>query len=352
MKIPLMDIKAVNEQYRPEIDAAIKEVLDSGWYIMGTQLEAFEREFADYCGVDHAIGVGNGLEALVLIFEAYKVLGKLKDGDEVIVPANSFIASALAVSRAGLTPRLVDIDPDTYLLSLDDAEERFTEKTKAILPVHLYGRVCDMDAVNAFAKKHDLLVVEDSAQAHGARWKGKRTGNLGDAAGFSFYPAKNLGALGDGGAVTTNDPELASVIRKLRNYGSETKYVHELKGGNSRLDEIHAAVLRVKLRYLDEETERRRVMAEQLSLKLASHDLTLPSYPEERESHAWHLYVVRSAQRDVFMQTMAERGIETGIHYPTPIHQQGAYSELNHLSFPVADTQAEELVSLPLAQIS
>jgi len=348
MKIPLMDIKAVNEQYRTEIDAAIKEVLDSGWYIMGTQLEAFEREFADYCGVDHAIGVGNGLEALVLIFEAYKVLGKLKDGDEVIVPANSFIASALAVSRAGLTPRLVDIDAETFLLSLDDAAERITEKTKAILPVHLYGRVCDMDAVNAFAKKHDLLVVEDSAQAHGAKWKGKRTGNLGDAAGFSFYPAKNLGALGDGGAVTTNDSELASVIRKLRNYGSETKYVHELKGGNSRLDEIHAAVLRVKLRYLDEETERRRVIAEQLSVKLASDDLILPSLPKDRESHAWHLYVVRSKQRDTFMQTMAERGIETGIHYPTPIHQQGAYSEFSELKFPVTDSQGEKLVSLPL----
>jgi len=348
MKIPLMDIKAVNEQYRTEIDAAIKEVLDSGWYIMGTQLEAFEREFADYCGVDHAIGVGNGLEALVLIFEAYKVLGKLKDGDEVIVPANSFIASALAVSRAGLTPRLVDIDAETFLLSLDDAAERITEKTKAILPVHLYGRVCDMDAVNVFAKKHDLLVVEDSAQAHGAKWKGKRAGNLGDAAGFSFYPAKNLGALGDGGAVTTNDSELASVIRKLRNYGSETKYVHELKGGNSRLDEIHAAVLRVKLRYLDEETERRRVIAEQLSVKLASDDLILPSLPKDRESHAWHLYVVRSKQRDAFMQTMAERGIETGIHYPTPIHQQGAYSEFSELKFPVTDSQGEKLVSLPL----
>jgi len=238
MKIPLMDIKAVNAPYRKEIDVAIKEVLDSGWYIMGEQLEAFEEEYAAYCGVKNAIGVGNGLDALVLIFEAYKVMGKLKDGDEVIVPVNSFIASALAVSRAGLTPLFVDCDPDTFLLSLDDAEERITSRTKAILPVHLYGRVCDMDAVKAFAKKHDLLVVEDSAQAHGAKWKGTRTGNLGDAAGFSFYPAKNLGALGDGGAVTTNDPELSSVIRKLRNYGSETKYVHELKGVNSRLDEI------------------------------------------------------------------------------------------------------------------
>ena len=348
MKIPLMDIKATNAGYRDEIDAAIKQVLDSGWYLLGEQLAGFEREFADFCGVEHAIGVGNGLDALVLIFEGYKALGKLQDGDEVIVPVNSFIASALAVSRAGLTPVFVDSDPETYLLSLDDAAARITPRCKAILPVHLYGRVCDMDAVNRFAKQHGLLVVEDAAQAHGAKWQGKRTGSLGDAAGFSFYPAKNLGALGDGGGVTTNDPELARTIKKLRNYGSETKYVHELKGVNSRLDEIHAAVLRVKLRHLDADTERRRVLAEGLNASLTTADLILPEHPAEREAHAWHLFVVRSNTREKFIAQMAAQGIECGIHYPIPIHHQAAYSECKHLSFPVAEAQASDLVSLPL----
>jgi len=349
MNIPLMDIKATNEAYRDEIDAAIKEVLDSGWYILGEQLKNFEREFADYCGVDHAIGVGNGLDALVLILEAYKVMGKLEDGDEVIVPVNSFVASALAVSRAGLSPRFVDADPETYLLSLDAAAQQITPLTKAIMPVHLYGRVCDMDTMNAFAKQHDLLVIEDAAQAHGAKWQGERTGSLGDAAGFSFYPAKNLGAIGDGGAVTTNNAELAKTIQKLRNYGSETKYVHELKGVNSRLDEIQAAVIRVKLRHLDRDTEQRRLLAESLNEKLASRDLVLPQHPSEREAHAWHLYVVRSNKRDEFMDEMAAKGIECGIHYPIPIHYQEAYSECKHLSFPVAASQAGELVSMPLS---
>lgn len=348
MKIPLMDIKASNAVYREEIDAAIKQVLDSGWYLLGEQLAEFESEFADFCGVDYAIGVGNGLDALVLIFEAYKVLGKLKVGDEVMVPVNSFIASALAVSRAGLTPVFVDADPETYLLSLEDAAARITSRTKAILPVHLYGRVCDMGVVNAFAKQHDLLVIEDAAQAHGGKWQGRRTGGLGDAAGFSFYPAKNLGALGDGGGVTTNDAELARTIKKLRNYGSETKYVHELKGVNSRLDEIHAAVLRVKLRHLDADTERRRVLAEGLSSSLATTHLVLPEHPTEREAHSWHLYVARSDERDKFMQQMAEQGIECGIHYPIPIHQQAAYEEFKGLSFPVAESLADKLVSIPL----
>lgn len=343
-----MDIKAVNSVYRDEIDAAIKEVLDSAWYILGEQLAHFEKEFAGYCGVRNAIGVANGLDALILVMEAYKVLGKLEEGDEVIVPVNSFVASALAVSRAGLVPLFVDADPKTYLLSLEDAGQRITPRTKAIMPVHLYGRVCDMEAINAFAKEHNLLVIEDSAQAHGAKWKGQRAGGMGDAAGFSFYPAKNLGAIGDGGAVTTNDDELAQTIMKLRNYGSETKYIHELKGVNSRLDEIHAAVLRVKLRHLDKDTEQRRVLAESLNEKLASRDLVLPQHPSARDEHAWHLYVVRSKERDVFMKEMAAQNVECGIHYPIPIHHQEAYSEYKHLSFPIAESQAGELVSLPL----
>ncbi|MGB1936734.1 MAG: DegT/DnrJ/EryC1/StrS family aminotransferase [Akkermansiaceae bacterium] len=343
-----MNIQAANVVYRDEIDAAIKEVLDSGWYILGDQLACFEKEYADFCGVRNAIGVGNGLDALVLILEAYKVLGRLEPGDEVIVPVNSFVASALAVSQAGLIPLFVDSDPESYLVSLADAAQRITSRTKAIMPVHLYGRVCDMDAVNAFAEAHDLLVIEDSAQAHGAKWKGRRTGGLGDAAGFSFYPAKNLGALGDGGAVTTDNDELAQTIKKLRNYGSEAKYVHEIKGVNSRLDEIHAAVLRVKLRHLDEDTEERRMQAEALNKKLESWSLVLPAHPAEREAHAWHLYVVRSSNRHSFMKEMATQGVECGIHYPIPIHHQGAYLEHRALKFPVAESYAGELVSLPL----
>ncbi|MDG1356645.1 MAG: DegT/DnrJ/EryC1/StrS family aminotransferase, partial [Akkermansiaceae bacterium] len=338
MKIPLMDIKGSNEAHRHEIDTAIREVVDSGWYILGEQLTNFEAEFAKYCGVNHAIGVGNGLDALVLILEAYKIMGRLEVGDEVIVPVNSFVASALAVSSAGLRPCFVDPYPETFLLSLEDIEQRMTTRTKAIMPVHLYGRVCDMDKLNAFARQHGLLLIEDAAQAHGAKWQGKRTGSLGDAAGFSFYPAKNLGALGDGGAVTTNDGELAETIKKLRNYGSETKYVHELKGVNSRLDEIQAAVLRVKLRYLDTDTEDRRVLAERLHDKLSSEDLILPTHPADRAAHAWHLYVVRSSRRDSFMKEMADKGVECGIHYPIPIHHQGAYSEYRDMKYNIAES--------------
>ena len=345
-----MDIRAINARYRTEIDAAIREVIEANWYIQGEQLDLFEQEFANYCGANHAIGVGNGLDALVLIFEAYKNLEKLQDGDEVIVPANSFIASALAVSRAGLTPLFVDIDPNTYLLSLADCEARITSKTRAILPVHLYGRVCDMDAIQSFAKEHNLIVIEDAAQAHGARWKGHRTGSLGDAAGFSFYPAKNLGALGDGGCVTTNDSDLADTIHKLRNYGSSKKYVHELKGVNSRLDEIHAAVLRVKLRHLDDDTEIRRTIAADLHKALASLDIVLPEIPEDREAHAWHLFVIRSSERENFMQSMTDKGIETGIHYPVPIHKQDAYPEFKHLQLPVTESQAKELISYPISR--
>ena len=348
MKIPLMDIKAANEAYRNEINVAISQVLDSGWYILGEQLAKFETEFANYCGVNHAVGVGNGLDALVLILEAYKEMGHLKNGDEVIVPVNSFIASALAVSRAGLIPCFVDCNPETYLLSLEDATERITSRTKAIMPVHLYGRLCNMNAVNAFAKQHGLLVIEDAAQAHGAQIHAERAGSLGDAAGFSFYPAKNLGAIGDGGAITTDDAELAQMIRKLRNYGSDSKYVHELKGVNSRLDEVHAAVLRVKLRHLDDDTERRRNLAEKLQEMLSSTNLILPVHPSERSAHAWHLYVVRTSERQHFMKEMAEQGVECGIHYPIPIHHQGAYHEYKNISYKVAEQQAPQLVSIPL----
>ena len=351
MRIPLLDLKAVNANYREELIQAVTRVIDSGWYILGEEVEQFEQEYAKYCGVEDAIGVGNGLDALTLIFEAYKILGRLNEGDEVIVPANSFIASALGASRAGLKPRFVDIDPGTYLLSLEDAERRTTSRTRAIMPVHLYGRVCDMDAVTQFAEKHALLVVEDAAQAHGAEWKGKRTGVLGDAAGFSFYPAKNLGALGDGGCVTTNDRELADLVRQLRNYGCETKYVNNYRGVNSRLDEIQAAVLRVKLRHLDEETAQRRDVAARYLAEITHPDVRLPSMPENAKSHAWHLFVIRLRRRDSFIADLKQRGIGCGVHYPIPIHKQHAYLDSGDESLPHAEAAADSVVSLPLCSM-
>jgi dTDP-4-amino-4,6-dideoxygalactose transaminase len=347
VSIPLVDLKAVNSRYRDELIDAVTRVIDSGWYILGRELELFEQEFAAYCGVQRAIGVGNGLDALSLIFEGYRILGRLDEGDEVIVPANSFIASALGASRAGLKPLFVDIDPATYLLSLDDAERRITSRTRAIMPVHLYGRVCDMDAVTRFAQRHRLLVVEDTAQAHGAEWKGVRTGRLGDAAAFSFYPAKNLGALGDGACVTTNDQELADLVGKLRNYGCETKYVNKYRGVNSRLDEIQAAMLRVKLRHLDRETTHRREIAARYVAGITHPEVGLPSTPEDAKSHVWHLFVVRMPKRDQFIDSMKTRGIVCGIHYPVPIHKQAAYDEAGGLFLPEAETAAASVVSLP-----
>lgn len=350
MAIPLVDLKAVNHLYRDELIEAVTRVIDSGWYILGAELEQFEHEFAQYCGVQHAVGVGNGLDALTLIFEAYKLLGRLSADDEVIVPANSFIASALGVSRAGLKPLFVDIEPDTYLLSLDDAEQRMTSRTRAILPVHLYGRTCDMDAVHGFASKHGLMVVEDAAQAHGAEWNGVRTGALGDAAGFSFYPAKNLGALGDGGCVTTNDAELANLVRTLRNYGSEAKYVNKYQGTNSRLDEIQAAMLRVKLRYLDRQTAYRRQLATRYLMGITNPEVALPSVPENLKSHVWHLFVVRVSRRSDFIASLRDRGIGCGVHYPIPIHKQKAYLESAGDAVRYAEAAAETVATLPLCR--
>lgn len=347
MNVPLLDLKAVNASYREELIEAVTRVIDSGWYILGKEVEQFEQEYAQYCGVAHAVGVGNGLDALTLIFDAYKILGRLDEGDEVIVPANSFIASALGVSHAGLKPIFVDIDPDTYLLSLEDAEQRVTSRTRAIVPVHLYGRVCDMDAVARFAKKHQLLVVEDAAQAHGAEWNGVRTGGLGDAAAFSFYPAKNLGALGDAGCVTTQDQELANLVRELRNYGCKTKYVNGYRGVNSRLDEIQAAMLRVKLRNLDREIGRRRQLAMYYRAHIINEKILLPTTTTDLNSHSWHLFVVRVQERDEFLKFMNARGIVCGIHYPVPIHRQAAYKEEGQTVLREVEAAAACVLSLP-----
>lgn len=350
--IKFLDLKKVNDTHGAEISEAIQRVLDSGWYLLGEEVSSFEREFADYCGTTQCVGVANGLDALILILMAYCELGVMAEGDEVIVPANTYIASILAISRAGLTPVLVEPDERTYNIDPNLIEAVITEKTKAIMAVHLYGQCADMDQICAIAKKHSLKVVEDAAQAHAATYRGRKSGSLGDAAGFSFYPGKNLGALGDGGAVTTSDDELAEAITALRNYGSHEKYHNKYKGMNSRLDEIQAAILRVKLKYLDEDTEKRRKVAEAYFSGLSSQSsgLILP-YVADYGTPAWHLFVVRTPQRDALAEHLKQQGIQTVIHYPVPPHRQQAYPELQHLSLPVTEAIHHEVLSLPISSI-
>lgn len=350
--VKFLDLKKVNDAHGDEISEAIQRVLDSGWYLLGQEGHAFEQEFADYCGAKHCLGVANGLGALILIFMGYRELGMMEEGDEVIVPANTYIASILAVSRAGLKPVLIEPDEATYNLDPHLIEAAITERTKAILPVHLYGQCADMDPICAIAKKHGLKVVEDAAQAHAATYRGRKTGSLGDAAGFSFYPGKNLGALGDGGAVTTSDDALAEAIRALRNYGSQEKYHNIYKGMNSRLDEIQAAILRVKLKYLDEDTDKRRQVAKVYLSGLLSQSsgLTLP-YVADYGTHAWHLFVVRTPQREQLAAFLAEKDIQTVIHYPIPPHQQEAYPELSGQSLPITEAIHREVLSLPMSPV-
>ena len=343
--IPFLDLRAPYEELREELDAAYRRVMESGWYILGAEVAAFEREFAEYLGVKHCIGVGNGLDALVLALRA-KGIGP---GDEVIVPSNTYIATWLAANQVGATPVPVEPDERTFNIDPDRIEEKITEKTRAIIPVHLYGQPADMDPINAIAEKHGLFVLEDAAQAHGALYKGKRTGGLGHAAGFSFYPGKNLGALGDGGAVTTNDDALADKLRVLRNYGSRVKYVNEVRGFNSRLDEMQAAILRVKLGRLDEWNARRAGLARRYSENLAGIGLGLPHVPEWAEP-VWHLYVVRTGVRDEMQRVLKESGVETLIHYPIPPHLQQAYADHGFSAddLPIARQLAAEVLSLPM----
>lgn len=343
-KILFLDLKQPYLELKEELDCAYQRVMDSGWYIHGEELKAFEAEFADYCDVKYCIGVGNGLDALHLILRAMDI----GEGDEVIVPSNTFIATWLAVSYAGATPVPVEPDEKTYNIDPKRIEAEITEKTKAIMPVHLYGQPADMAPILEIAGKYRLKVIEDAAQAHGARYKGKRTGGLGDAAGFSFYPGKNLGAFGDGGAVTTNNPVIADKVRRISNYGSQIKYAHDVKGFNSRLDELQAAFLRVKLRKLDEWNERRRQVAHQYLQKLSVRDcLILPHVPPWAEP-VWHLFVVRTPERDRLQNYLTDCGIQTLIHYPMPPHRQGAYQELSHLSLPVSEMIHREVLSLPM----
>lgn len=343
--IPFLDLKAPHIELRPQLEAALGRVLDSGWYIQGNELKQFEKEFADYCEAEHCIGVGNGLDALHLILRAYDI----GEGDEVIVPSNTYIATWLAASYAGATP--IPVEPDVRTYNIDPAliEEAITPNTKAIIAVHLYGQPADMDAINAIAKKHNLKVIEDAAQAHGARYKGRRVGTLGDAAGFSFYPGKNLGAIGDGGAVTTNDAELAKKIRILGNYGSQVKYHNEVKGYNSRLDELQAAFLRAKLQTLDAWNARRKLIAAEYLRELVDCNLVLPFVPEWADP-VWHLFVVRSQQREALQATLQQKDVATMIHYPIPPHLQPAYAELNYKQgdFPISEVIHSEVLSLPI----
>jgi dTDP-4-amino-4,6-dideoxygalactose transaminase len=348
--IKFLDLHAINQLHREEFIDAFTRVLDSGWFLMGKELKQFEQEFASYCGVKEAIGVANGLDALSLIIQAYKELGVFQDGDEILVPSNTYIASILSISANNLKPILVEPDLATYNIDPKLIEEKITSQTKAILVVHLYGQLADMPAINALAQKYNLKIIEDAAQAHGAALSGKRAGNWGDATGFSFYPGKNLGALADAGAVTTNDLELAKVIRALLNYGSHEKYRNLYKGVNSRLDEMNAALLSIKLKYLDEETSVRKHIANRYLHEITNSKLILPDV-KAQDAHVWHLFVVRCQQRDELQKYLSEHDIQTLIHYPIPPHKQQAYKEWNNMKFPVSEKIHHEVLSLPISPV-
>jgi len=342
--VPFLDLGYLHQSIRESLDAAYRRVIDSGWFIMGPELEAFEAEFAQYCEVKHCVGVGNGLEALHLLLRAYDI----GPGDEVIVPSNTFIATWLAVTECGATPIPVEPNTTTHNIDPELIAKAINQRTRAIMPVHLYGQPADMDPINALAAKHGLVVIEDAAQAQGARYKGRRAGSLGHAAATSFYPGKNLGALGDGGAVITNDDEIAEKVKQLRNYGSKVKYQHDIAGYNSRLDEMQAAFLRAKLVVLDEWNARRREIADQYMTLLAETDVELPIIPEYAEP-VWHLYVIRSNQRDELKAYLEQHGVSTVIHYPVPPHQQVCYQHAMDYHLPIAEMIAGEVLSLPIS---
>jgi dTDP-4-amino-4,6-dideoxygalactose transaminase len=347
--IPFLNLKAINTRYRSEMIEAFTRVLDSGWYILGEEVKQFEKEFAAYCGTQYCIGVGNGLDALTLTLRAWKELGVLNEGDEVIVPANTYIASILAITENHLKPVLVEPDICSFNIDPDRIEQSITPRTKAILVVHLYGQLADMPKINAIAKRHNLKVLEDCAQAHGAARQEIRAGNWGDAAGFSFFPGKNLGALGDAGAITTNDEALFNTLTALRNYGSQQKYVNLYQGVNSRLDELQAALLRVKLTDLDNQTAQRRNIATAYLERINNPDIVLPAVSAPK-SHVWHLFVIRTQQRQRLIQHLTEAGIGSLIHYPIPPHCQQAYSQwqMKRGDLPITETIHDTVLSLPI----
>lgn len=344
--IKFLDLHKINERYRGELDARIKDVLDSGWYLQGRQNELFCQHFAEFCGTKYALGVANGLDALNLIIKGYG----FGPGDEIIVPANTYIATVLAISENGCTPVLVEPDINTYGINPELIEEKITPRTKAIMVVHLYGQAVPMQKIWELAQKHNLKVIEDAAQAHGAQYQGRRAGNLGDAAGFSFYPGKNLGAMGDAGAVTTNDEALYNKIKAIANYGSDRKYHHIYKGTNSRLDELQAGILDVKLKHLETDNARRREIARYYRENIKNPLITLPQAYDEK-AHVWHVFVVRTKERERFQQYLNDNGIQTVIHYPTAPHKQDAYKEYADLSLPVTEQIHREVISLPISPV-
>lgn len=362
MPVPFLDLRAINAQYADELAAAARRVIDSGWYIHGEEHAAFEREFAAWNGSKHCLGIANGLDALTLVLRAWKEMGVLAEGDEVIVPANTYIASVLAVTENRLRPVFVEPAAGTYNLDAAGIRRAITPRTRAVLVVHLYGRIAPMPEIMALARERGLKVLEDCAQSHGASLDGRKCGTWGDAAGFSFYPGKNLGALGDAGATTTDDDALADCLKALRNYGSHKKYHNLYQGPNSRLDEMQAALLRVKLKHLDAETERRRDIAEAYLKGISNPAITLPQTADSlisglsspvfaREAHVWHLFVVRCARRDAFQAHLTANGIGTVIHYPIPPHQQACYAEFNGLSLPETEAIHREVISLPISPV-
>lgn len=352
--IKFLDLQTINQQYAADLKKVASEVIDSGWYLLGSRVKQFETELAEYIGVNNAIGVANGLDALRLILKAYIEMGIMMEGDEIIVPANTYIATILAITDNRLKPVLVEPDINTYNLDITLIEQHITERTKAIMVVHLYGRVCWSEELEHIARRHNLKIIEDNAQAIGAEWNGIKTGALGDAAGFSFYPGKNLGALGDSGAVTTNNDELAEVIRAIANYGSKIKYQNEYQGLNSRLDEIQAAFLSVKLKYLEVENQRRREIAQFYCENIINPAIILPiqgnlqSEIRNLKSNVWHLFVIRYARRDELQELLTENGIQTLIHYPIAPHKQKCFGGLNYLELPTTQKIQNEVLSLPI----
>lgn len=349
--IKFLDLQKINLVHQQEIEEKLLQTFRSGWYLMGNEVKAFEEQLAAYIGAKQAIGVANGLDALRLILRGYIEMGIMQKGDEILVPANTYIASILAISDNGLVPVLVEPDLSTYNIDIAKIEEKITSKTTGILIVHLYGRVVFSETLKNLATAHGLKIIEDNAQAIGAEWNGAKTGNLGDAAGFSFYPGKNLGALGDAGGVTTNDEELAKTIRALANYGSNQKYVNIYQGLNSRLDEIQAAVLGVKLKYIDAENNRRREIAKRYIAEIKNPNIILPENPESEAEHVWHVFIIRTAEREKLQNYLTENGVQTLIHYPIPPHKQEAYKEWNNLSFPISEKIHEEVLSLPISPV-
>lgn len=345
--IKFLDLNKINNRFYKETATHFEEFLNNSNYILGDAVNKFETEFASFCNARYCIGVGNGLDALSLILKGYDI----KEGDEVIVPANTYIATILAITSTGATPILVEPDENTYNINSDLIEKYITKNTKAIIIVHLYGQVVEMEKILSLAKQYNIKIIEDAAQAHGALYNGQRVGSLGDAAGFSFYPGKNLGALGDAGAITTNDPTLAKRVKILRNYGSQQKYIHVLKGVNSRLDELQAGFLGIKLPFLDMDNHKRSIVAKFYSEYINNDIIKLPKMPKDEKSHVWHLFVVRVPNRSDFQQYMSLNGVETLVHYPIPPHKQEAYKEWNQLSYPITETLSREVVSLPISPV-